>query len=195
MLLITPTLLNSWRYYLDCNTGDDSAEKKAREEFLSTLKREKREPNYHMKRGIEFENRVYQYTTLGEHADDEVIKELGEICKGGSWQTVHKSILGDYLLYGKSDVVKENTIYDIKFTSNYDTGKYLESMQHRIYLYCSGLPNFSYLISDSKNVWCEDYFNNEKIKDEIESEIKEFRCYLKNDACAEEIFLKNWQSY
>lgn len=126
---------------------------------------------------------------------------IAQIVKNGIWQTaISKSLqIGsiEYLLYGKSDVMKEDTIYDIKFTtkgSNYDVGKYQDSAQHRIYLYCSGLPKFAYLISDGNNFWREDYVNHDKIEDEIKAMIAEFISYIKSDAEMAQLYFGRWNA-
>lgn len=133
-----------------------------------------------------------------EFAIDYVIKEIGEIVKGGLWQqSIKKEIkVGnqEFLLYGRTDVIKRDTIYDIKFTSNYELGKFSDSSQHLIYLYCSCLPKFSYLISDGKDWWREDYNNHERVEDELKSKITDFISYLDNDKEAKEMFLTKWES-
>lgn len=194
MLLITPTLLNSWRYYLNQDVEDNNTEQKARQDFLRLLSREKIEANEAMLRGIEFEEKVKAYCENSAEGIENSVKEIGDVCKGGLWQVILKKELGDFLLYGRADVIKANTIYDIKYTFNYDINKYYASMQHRLYLYCSGLPNFSYLVSDGKNVWREDYFNNAQLKIELEDTINEFINYLKNDIEAQKLFYEKWKA-
>jgi len=126
------------------------------------------------------------------------IEEVGRIVRGSIWQqTVKKDLTvgnQEFLLYGRTDVIKRNTIYDIKFTSNYELGKFLDSSQHLIYLYCSGLPNFSYLISDGKDWWREDYHNHARIEDEIKSKVSEFLAYLEKDKEDKEMFFSKWKS-
>jgi carbonic anhydrase len=92
------------------------------------------------------------------------------------------------------DVVKRDTIYDIKFTSNYEVGKFVSSSQHRIYLYCSDLPKFQYLVSDGKEYWIEDYHNHANIENELKGMISDFMNYLDNDIEAKEMFLTKWES-
>lgn len=128
----------------------------------------------------------------------ECVIACGKIVEDGLWQqSVKKEIrVGnqEFLLYGRTDVIKRDTIYDIKFTSNYELGKFLDSSQHLIYLYCSGLPNFSYLISDGKDWWREDYHNHAGVEDEIKSKVSEFLDYLEGDKEAKEMFLAKWAS-
>jgi len=126
------------------------------------------------------------------------IESIGGIVKESMWQQSIKKELKignqEFLLYGRTDVIKRDTIYDIKFTSNYELGKFLDSSQHLIYLYCSGLPNFSYLISDGKDWWREDYYNHAGVEDEIKSKISQFLDYLENDKEAKEMFFSKWES-
>lgn len=197
--LITSSLLNSYSYYI----GDDyKSPAESRADFLKTLSRERFEPNESMLKGIAFENRVSEFCgsiiTSIAFEYDKPAEELAQIVKGGLWQQSVKKDLKignqDFLLYGRTDVIKRDTIYDIKFTSNYELGKFLDSSQHLIYLYCSGLPNFSYLISDGKDWWREDYHNHAGVEDEIKSKVSEFLDYLENDKEAKEMFLTKWIS-
>ena len=126
------------------------------------------------------------------------IKEIGKVVEKSLWQQSVKKELKignqEFLLYGRTDVIKRDTIYDIKFTGSYELGKFLDSSQHLIYLYCSGLPNFSYLISDGKDWWREDYHNHAGVEDEIKSKVSDFLSYLENDKKAKEMFLTKWGS-
>jgi hypothetical protein len=118
--------------------------------------------------------------------------------KDGLWQQTCKKELKignqEFLLYGKMDVIKRDTIYDIKYTSNYELGKFLGSAQHLIYLYCTGLPKFKYLISNGKDFWIEDYFNNVNIEYYIKNKINNFLSYLENDNEAKNLFETKWQA-
>jgi hypothetical protein len=201
--LITPSLLSSYAYYIqdECKSPAES-----RADFLKTLSREKFEPNEAMQKGIDFEANVEKccdfvspYAMLPSPTPyDDCVIAIAKIVRGGLWQqSVKKEIkVGnqEFLLYGRTDVIKRDTIYDIKFTSNYELGKFLDSSQHLIYLYCSDLPNFSYLISDGKEFWREDYHNHAGIENEIKSKISDFLGYLENDKEAKEMFLTKWES-
>jgi hypothetical protein len=63
-----------------------------------------------------------------------------------------------------------------------------------VYLYCTGLPKFQYLISDGKDYWIEDYYNHANIENEIKSKISDFLGYLENDKEAKEMFETKWIS-
>lgn len=150
----------------------------------------------------EYEQHII-YTKIAKHdipvfEIDYVVRKVGDIVKGGLWQQSVKKDLkignSEFLLYGRTDVIKRDTVFDIKFTSNYELGKFQDSSQHLIYLYCSELPKFSYLISDGKDWWREDYFNHAGIEGEIKSKVSEFLDYLEGDKEAKELYFNNWIS-
>lgn len=199
--LITPTLLNSFQYYIQ---DEYKSPADSRADFLRTLSRERFEPNQAMQKGIDFEDKIMRMATLNflpaEFNDEQdlVVESIANIVKGGLWQqTVKKDLTvgnQEFLLYGKCDVVKRDTIYDIKFTSNYEVGKFSDSAQHLIYLYCLDLPKFQYLVSDGGEYWVEDYHNHAGIENEIKSKISDFMGYLENDQEAKEMFFTKWGS-
>jgi hypothetical protein len=197
--LITPSLLNSYQYYIN---DEFKSPADSRADFLKTLSKEKLELNEAMQKGIFFEDSINDYCKdalkidVKEPCYWDCVKSIGDIVRGGLWQQTCKKDLqiGDkkFLLYGKMDVVKRDTIYDIKFTSKYELGKFLDSAQHLIYLYCTGLPKFQYLISDGEDFWIEDYHNHANIENEIKSKISDFLGYLENDKEAKEMFETKW---
>jgi len=206
--LLTPSLLNSYAYYIQ---DEFKSPTESRADFLKTLSRERFEANLSMQKGLDFESAICRVSKhlakwkcepdcvpALEFCNYQIVKELAEeVCYGLWQQSVKKEITvgnQEFLLYGRTDVIKRDTIYDIKFTSNYELGKFLDSSQHLIYLYCSKLPNFSYLISDGKDWWREDYYNNEQVEDQIKSKIADFMSYLDNDLEAKEMFLTKWAS-
>lgn len=215
--LITPSLLNSYQYYI-ANNDEFKSPADSRADFLKTLSKEKFVPNEAMQKGIIFEDSINDYCKdplyinvksnvrstihLNFFSDKEpcyywdCVKSIGDIVKGGLWQQTCKKDLHignkEFLLYGKMDVVKRDTVYDIKFTSNYELGKFLDSAQHLIYLYCTGLPKFQYLVSDGEDFWIEDYFNDGNVENRIKSMISDFLGYLENDKEAKEMFETKW---
>ena len=199
--LITPTLLNSFQYYIQ---DEYKSPADSRADFLRTLSRERFKPNEAMQRGIDFENEIktiadkFIELKIEDYEAKSNLFKIADIVKGGLWQQTCKKDLTignqEFLLYGKCDVVKRDTIYDIKFTSNYELGKFLDSAQHLIYLYCLDLPKFQYLVSDGEEYWVEDYHNHAGIEDEIKSKINDFLSYLENDKEAKEMFFTKWGS-
>lgn len=202
--LITKTLLDNFAYYLQ---DEYKTQEDCRKEFLNMLSREKFAPNEAMQAGLDFEAKVEEFTKTfkaGIRSPEGVgtpVGYIGSIVAGGVWQARCSRELDingkNFMLYGRCDVVKADTVYDIKFTTktgNYDLGKYTDSSQHLIYLHCTGLPKFSYLLSDGKDWWREDYFNNPKIEDEIKSKISDFIAYLEGDKEASDLYYSRWAS-
>tara|TARA_R110000787_G_C13409210_1_gene444038 strand:- start:505 stop:1158 length:654 start_codon:yes stop_codon:yes gene_type:complete len=211
--LITPSLINSFEYYIgdEWKTPEDS-----RADFLKTLSRERFKPNEAMQKGIDFEDDInkvcqnkylfYDFGCKDENEKglekilqyEEIISNIAKIVKNGLWQESCKKDMNfgnfDIILYGRCDVIKADTIYDIKYTGNYDIGKFQNSIQHLIYMYCLDLPKFAYLISNGKDWWREDYINCSKIEDNIRSKVNNFFEYLKTDKEAKRIFHNNWKS-
>lgn len=208
--LITPSLINSFSYYMkdEWKSPADS-----RADFLKTLSRERFEPNEAMQKGINFENDISdccddEYLYYEEYGDkhitpphsaeyDNVVESISEIVKGGIWQTACKKDLEvknkSFLLYGRCDVVKADTVYDIKYTRKYELGKFSDSIQHLIYMYCLDLDKFAYLVSDGKSFWREDYFAD-NLENRIKTKISEFLDYLDRDKEARDMFYNKWSS-
>lgn len=225
--LITPTLLNSYEYYIQ---DEFKSLANSRADFLKTLSKEKFEPNQAMQKGIDFENDVldacnnnlvanylkieprfvelildngvFLTSDMKERAVMKqyihCVENVANIVNSGLWQESVKKDLQignqEFLLYGRTDVIKRDTVYDIKYTGIYELGKFLNSAQHLIYLYCTGLPKFKYLISNGKDFWQEDYLNNGNIENEIKSKINDFLSYLENDSEAKNLFETKWES-
>jgi len=207
---MTPSLLDAFHYYKNTPWG-------SREDFIRTLSRVRSVPTEAMARGIKFEDDVHDYCGEAfEFCDfekeeltekeqkkiklyNECVINIGDICKGGIWQPPVKKVIHingwDFLLYGRCDVIKGDVVYEIKTTGKYDIGKYYPSAQYRIYLYCTGLTGLTYLITDCKQCWREDYFNNDNLEKEIIALIYNFIQYLGYDEEASRLFFDKWISY
>lgn len=209
--LITPSLINSYQYYINDQFKSPAD---SRADFLKTLSRKKFEPSEAMQKGIDFEEairevcetkeveEIFHFSNFENYEERireaEIVNILSRIVKGGIWQATCKKDLQvndqDFLLYGRCDVIKADIVFDIKYTSKYELGKFSDSIQHLIYLYCLDLPKFSYLISNGKEWWREDYINNGNVENEIKSKISDFLGYLESDKEAKEMFFNKWQS-
>lgn len=198
-MLITPTLLNSWDFFL---SAPEEWEEKAREEFRAMLRREPFLPTPAIQAGIDFERDVRDVSegrALNREHDrySECVEEIAYIVRGGAWQVkVQKTILSGgnlILLYGKVDVLKGPVCYDIKFTGKYEAPKYQKSAQHPIYLEClETVPTFKYLISDGSNVYVEEY---QKCDIEpINPTIEDFFSWLRANPEYGELYFKNWEA-
>lgn len=68
----------------------------------------------------------------------------------------------EFVLYGRLDCLKAGTIFDIKFSSGYDRGKYFDSTQHPTYMeIVPEAERFVYVISNGADVWTEPYRRDE----------------------------------
>ena len=196
--LLTPTLYNSWKYYMSV---DPDKEPQKREEFLATLERRGFEPTPAILKGQAFEEEVRAQSEGRLESKSPVVQELGEIVKGGLWQQKLSGeiMVGDrkVLLYGIADVIKKDTIKDIKRVSTYTEGKCLDSMQHLIYLYLSGLPKFRYLVAygsgEAPRDWAaEDYFLTPNTLKQIQSKAADLFFWLEQTGWID-IYNKNWK--
>ena len=184
-LLITATLLNSWKYLFN-NQAEEESQKTLYNDFLKILKREPTETTPAMALGNEFEKECYE----GK------VGIISEIIKGGAFQVVACKLekIGDYefLLYGRLDVLKNGTIYDIKRVGKYsDVQKYYTSVQHVMYLkLIPQAKEFKYLISDGECVYVETYDRSDIIEP-IETTIINFVNWLKRNDLFE-LYVKKW---
>ncbi len=137
--LMTQSLLSSWLYTFDAS---DEYGEEAMKDFLSTLNREKKEPNEAMQNGIDFENLVTailngtptaiqrdkvwgkdefreKLVPVAEHKWYAGASKIAEILQGARLQVKamrNTFLLGNsLLLYGILDGLKAGIIYDIKF--------------------------------------------------------------------------------
>lgn len=184
-LLITATLLNSWKYLFNNQTGEESQET-LYNDFLKVLKREPTETTPAMALGNEFEKECYEGKVEG----------ISEIIKGGAFQLSASKIetIGNYnfLLYGRLDVLKNGVIYDIKRVGKYsDVQKYYTSVQHVMYLkLIPQAKEFKYLISDGECIYTETYDRNDIIEP-IETIIINFVNWLKRNDLFD-LYVEKW---
>lgn len=200
--LLTHSLLSSWLYSLRENPYEDmETEKDAREEFMKVLRREPVEPTEAMQNGNDFEALVTKILTGNAgtafafepkwyDAASAVASEL----RGAQLQFVaSKRVLiagQEYVLYGRFDALKAGVISDIKFTKNYDKGKYYDSTQHPMYMFLMPTAKeFTYIVSNGSGVWHETY-TREETKD-IFPIITAFLAWLE-DAGLLELYRKHW---
>jgi len=156
---MTCSLISSWNYIFNAYEG---YEDEAYKSFLRTLRREPSEPTQAMQAGIDFEDAINAVVEGKAEPKTECIKKIAGIVSGGQPQVkLYKDIkIGgmDFLLYGRLDYLKSGTIYDIKFSKNYEVGKFYSSAQHPFYLtLCPESNRFEYLISDGNDVFIETY--------------------------------------
>lgn len=110
MYLITASLLNSWNYFLKYGNAED---------FKRVLSRQSRPTNKYIEIGFEFEKWCEN--------------NLNETLKGAYQVSLSKSI-DNYFLYGRIDCLKAGIIYDYKYSSRYEMGKFYNNYQTSMYL-------------------------------------------------------------
>lgn len=167
-LLLTQSLISSWKYTFDCMEG---FEESAFEDFVRTLRREPSEPTEAMQNGINFENEVYkvahglprQVHPKWEKGIQAVAKYIIDAPTQVKCQKEFSVDGYDFLAYGIMDAIKAGHIFDVKFMnkslgSAEVAGKYLESPQHPAYLFCvPEAMDFTYLLSDGDELYAETY--------------------------------------
>lgn len=199
--LMTHSLLSSWLYSMKENPYEDAtSEKDPYAEFLSVLRREPTPTTEAMQKGIDFENLVtgiIQNDPAAMRGDNkwfDAAYEVAEIVRGGLLQYRAKReivVSGmTFLLYGRLDVLKAGVIYDIKFSSGYEKGKYVDSTQHPTYLeIIPQAKEFVYLVSNGSAVWKESYRRDETR--DIAPIISDFLNWLEaNDLMS--VFKEHW---
>jgi hypothetical protein len=186
--LITPSLYSAWRYWKYCEgTGEQEMR-----DLLDTLNKVKKDKTPAMQAGIDFENDIRNVCNGGE-VDDFCVIEAAEIVKGGLWQQrVSRELDGD-LCYGIADVIRRDTIFDIKRVFKYDLGKYEGSIQHLIYMYATGIPNFEYVISDGQEVYIEAYHWESGSLETLRERVSEMKSILLSDEEMRRAFQTYWK--
>lgn len=194
--LITSSLLDSFDWLKNC---PKSWHKKAMDDFIGMLRREKRPTSLECQRGIDFENLVCE--NCNNMSDDDLLNFYSDYyskkglsgkklenaygvtflianrCKGGEQQVkVMKDIVIDgkeYHLFGYADIILPHTIYDIKTTKHFkDREVYLKRSQHRIYSICTGIEDFEYLVADYQGSNAPQEFYSVSAKTDIDEDIE-----------------------
>lgn len=168
--LMTHSLLSSWTHALKENPYEDATtERDPMAEFMQVLRREPTPTTEAMQNGIAFENLVTAIANGQNGKDDpwgEAAAIVADRVRGGIFQyKAYKEVqVGGMtiLLYGRLDVLKAGEIIDIKFTKNYDPGKFYSSTQHPMYFeLIPEAGRFTYLASNGAGVWSETYRRDE----------------------------------
>ncbi len=199
MYLITPSLYSSFYYYAKTEHPTPQAEDKALQSFKNTLDKVKVPPSEAMQKGIDFETNVWALSRgavpaslTGKELED--AKSIASIVKGGIWQQTVSKPLNDFLLYGRADVIKQNHIYDLKRCQKYELGKYEPSIQHLLYMECTGIKNFDYLIYDGEEFYRETYALQKDNKELLLSRISQMVDFILADKGFKASFEKNWKA-
>jgi hypothetical protein len=201
--LMTHSLLSSWLYAMQDNPYEDAtSDKDSLAEFMLTLRREPTPTTEAMQRGIDFENLVTAIVNGEQNTPPDLDKwynaanEVASIVRGGCLQYKAKKeivVAGiTFLLYGRLDALKAGVIYDIKFSSGYEKGKYVASTQHPAYLeLIPEAREFTYLVSNGGSVWKETYRRDEA--SDIRDVISDFASWLEENNLMD-VYKEHWEA-
>ena len=168
--LMTHSLLSSWLYTMKENPYEDATtERDPMAEFLQVLRREPTPTTEAMMNGNIFEDLVTRvvngYADPGEQWYGAAEKVARRVRGGVPQLRASRTIEVDgmtLVLYGRLDWLKAGEIVDIKFTKNYDPGKYFDSTQHPTYFeIVPEAQTFTYMVSNGSAVWHETYRREE----------------------------------
>jgi len=137
--------------------------------FWATLNREPIPVTEAMQKGNDFENLITDIINgkdVTNHEWYEAALRVATIINGGVLQyKTQKDITVNGLqlvLIGRLDALKAGTIYDTKYSGNYDAGKYINSTQHPSYFeLVPEAKQFTYLVSNGYQLWAETYRRDE----------------------------------
>jgi hypothetical protein len=199
--LLTPSLLNSWKWLENC---PPTWSEKAYEDLDNYLNRRPIDKKV-FEKGNRFENQV-QSVCRGIKISNKMptVNEVAKIVKGGKWQQVTKCqiVLPEitFMLYGRKDIDFPDMTIDIKTTGNYkNPDYYIDSYQHKIYLYSdliNGHPKkmFKYVISDFESVYEIDIDmpKPEILKKEVFEIVQRFWNFLKSKESLQKAYLSKF---
>jgi len=197
--LITSSILDSYDWYINCPPNFKA---NALKQISDNLNRVAWDPSKAIIRGMEFEKKVCEnlddiskedfMLKFEGHCKDMV--KFWELCRGGRQQAkVSKNITVDgveYYLYGKRDIAFADKTIDIKTTGDYKGPTYyLTKNQHPMYVACSEIETFTYLVAEYDDVKekCVGVFPIdaslvvEDATERITKKIREFIGFLKTD--------------
>lgn len=163
--LITPSLLNAWRYFIESDYGD-------RTDWERTLRREPSPTTEAQQFGMDYETATWQGLT-----------EASPYIEGSQYQIAQSlplEVLGaEFLLYGRIDFLKAGEIIDLKTTRKYERPKFRNNFQTGAYLALfPEAVKMTYLVWDrvAEHLFTESYFRDEV--DPIECDIGDFWRWL-----------------
>jgi hypothetical protein len=200
MKYLTPTLLNQFNYYLKADN-----EEEALNQLISMLSKTPTPPKDAMKAGIDFESKIHNAIKNKDNTNLNTIeKKLFDKYQDAVYQyPCQKEIdpFGDkIMLYGKIDFLLPFSIADLKTTSNYEVGKYYDSLQHKIYMYATGNKVFDYDVVKLDEEGNATFYTTETYNyDEEETQLaiftacQNFLTFTKNNKEVGKLFNEKWE--
>ena len=134
-------------------------EQDALRQLVEEITRTKRwEPSPAVQLGIDFEKAVYRNIDVPKEQvqASDIFKDVLDLCRGGKVQQKIKKYVNidgeKYCLFGKTDILFPDEILDIKTTSTEKNkpwqleSKYLNTFQHDLYCFITGIKKFKYVV-------------------------------------------------
>lgn len=207
--LITTSILDNFEWLNNC---PPSWRDRAYAGIVSSIRRDPWKGHQAAQRGMDFEAQIYSHAKLkNSNSGSKHFQAIVNKCRGGKFQQVLKKEITvegkKVVLYGKVDVLFPERILDIKTTENYrGASKYLNGWQHILYLYMSGLKDFSYLVAlfeEYPSMTIIDKYetpfhveNPEELLLDIKAGITDFHDWLESESLFhdyEQKFSNNWK--
>lgn len=195
MLYLSPTFLDSFRYWRKMESGE--ASDAARKQLIDRLKGVKTDPTEAQQKGIDFEREVIKHITGGydeKYPACELADKIAQFVGKENHRQVPVNIyisrheLGswgkDVKLTGYIDFLTPSGIIDVKTTSEYFVGKYINNMQHHVYLEdmkILGYKSFHYAVTDWNEFYVETYHYTKDTRGHIIEAIKDVLLYAQWD--------------
>ena len=192
---ITPSIFNAYYYY----THSESLDGQDDENLLTVLRREYAPPTPLMTKGIEFEQQICNLLKTNSHCEDSKINEIvdylheGQNKFIGAFQYKTSRMLAPHVeVYGVIDIITPHKIYDLKRAQSYKLGKYEQSIQHLVYMYCTEIPNFEYVIYDGYSFFTEYYKLDQSAIDKLLHKCNEMIDFFISSNKFKAPFIENW---
>ena len=222
--LITPTIISSYKFL---KNGPSSWKEKAERDFKNNLARIFSGMGEEAQQGISYEKRLNnlasEYIIGGLEEGTEIYKDqksnevtwavIKKIAGGnfGGKTKAYVTIDGEeYCFFGKMDVRHPDAydvpIMDIKTTKNYKNGKYLSSIQHKMYCYSEKLEagkKFEYVVIEWEKypqineLYTETYVVPERqtLEEELITEVRDFVAFVSTNPEWLELYLTKFSMY
>lgn len=212
--LITTSILDSYDWLMSCPQSFRAA---ALKQILDSLNRAPWDPTPAILRGMAFEKKVCEgletiskedFLAKFEGSTPDII-QFWEHCRGGRQQAKLSKTIEvngvEYYIYGKRDIAFKDKTIDIKTTGDYKGPKYyLSKNQHNVYVMCSEIEAFEYMIAEyddvkevcTKVIVLDASTEVELATMKVERKIAEFIAFLSTDKeyieAYETTFCKSW---
>ena len=206
-LSITPSLYNSWYYYVNAS---QEYRDKAYNDFMHVLEKITTSPTAAMQLGLDYEQKLQALSekrNKGLPWDDndkdvpDIDKEIAELLQNCIWQmTVQEDVQiagqGNVRIYGRIDAYDPftQTIYDLKRTSSaYKPAMYSYSIQHLIYMKCLAANKFRYIVRTNSNTLYTDDYININVDEQLNQKLDEFLFWVQSNPEIDKVYRKKWR--